>query len=97
VNVLLDFVVDKQAAWMGYSLDEQDSITVTGNVTLASLSDGVHTVTVYANDTFGFTGASETIVFTVATFPTTLVAAIIVAITAVVAAGLLFYFKKRKQ
>jgi parallel beta-helix repeat protein len=96
-SVHLVFAVDKQVEWVGYSLDRQENVTAAGNVTLAGLSDGVHTLTVYANDTFGFTGASETIVFTVATFPTNLVAAIIVVTTAVVAIGLLFYFKKRKH
>jgi parallel beta-helix repeat protein len=98
VSVPLDFMVDKQAAWMGYSLDGQDNVTVTENVTLTGLSDGVHTVTVYANDTFGFMGVSETVAFTVATFPTMLVTvAVAVTAAAVVSAGLLVYFKKRKR
>jgi hypothetical protein len=55
---------------------------------------------VYANDTFGFTGASETVTFTVATFPTTLVmaAAVVVALVTVVAViGVLVYLRKRNR
>jgi len=97
-SVPLDFVVDKQAAWIGYCLDGQDNVTVTGNVTLTGLSDGEHTLTVYANDTFGFMGVSETVTFTVATFPTTLVTiAVAVTAAAVFGVGLIVYFKKRKR
>jgi hypothetical protein len=99
-SVPLDFSVDKQVTWIGYSLDGKDNVTVTGNITLSGLSDGVHTLTVYANDTFGFTGASETVTFTVATFPTTLVmaAAVVVALVTVVAViGVLVYLRKRNR
>ena len=41
--------------------------TVAGNTTLTELSDGIHIVTVYANDTAGNTGSSETVYFTVDT------------------------------
>jgi hypothetical protein len=51
---------------MGYSLDGQDNVTVTGNATLSGLSSGLHNVTVYANDTAGNMGVSETIKFTTA-------------------------------
>jgi len=40
-------------------------VTISGNITLTALSNGLHNVTVYANDTFGSMGASETISFTV--------------------------------
>ncbi len=96
VSVLLDFVVDKQTAWIGYSLDGKDNVTITGNITLSGLSDGSHMLTVYANDTFGFTGTSETVTFTVATFPTTSIILIVISTVAVVAC-LLIYFKKRKR
>jgi hypothetical protein len=58
---------------------------------------GVHNVTVYAWDTAGNVGASETITFTVTPFPTAPVVAASVASIAVVTAGLLVYFKKRKH
>jgi hypothetical protein len=102
INVPLNFTVDEQTSWIGYSLDQQDNITITGNTTLTGLSNGLHQVKIYANDTVGNMGASETINFTVAReteskpFPTTFVAAASVS-AAVVGAGLLtVYFKKSK-
>jgi parallel beta-helix repeat protein len=95
--VSLDFVVDKRAVWTGYSLDGHANVTASENLTLEGVSDGAHTLTVYANDTFGFTGASETITFTVATFPTALVAVAVLVSAVAISAGLLLYFKKRKH
>jgi len=55
-------------SWIGYSLDNQANVTITGNTTLTSLSDGTHEIVVYANDTFGNMGASNKICFTVSTY-----------------------------
>jgi hypothetical protein len=97
-SVPLSFTVNKPAVWMGYSLDGQNNVTVTGNVTLSGLSVGLHNVTVYANDTLGNMGASATVAFNVEVpFPTALVAAASGATAIVVGAGLLFYFKKRRH
>jgi hypothetical protein len=96
-NVTLNFTVNKQTLWMGYSLDGQETVTLTGNTTLAGLSWGLHNITVYAKDLLENTGNSDTIWFRIAEpFPTTLVVASVI-IVAVVSAGLLFYFKKRKR
>ena len=57
-------------------------------------------MTVYSSDSAGNVGASETVTFTVAKsepFPTTLATASIVVVVAVVGAGLIVYFKKRKR
>jgi len=89
------FTVDEPVSWMGYSLDGQDNVTITGNVTLAVLSDGSHSVTFYATDLVGHTGASRTVYFEIAPFPTVLVAAVAVTITIAVAATYLF-LKRRK-
>jgi hypothetical protein len=51
---------------MGYSLDEQANVTITGNTTLPTLPDGWHHVTVYVNDIFGNMGFA-TVYFTVDT------------------------------
>ena len=99
-SVSLVFLLDKSVNWAGYSLDGEQNVTITGNTTLTGLSSGVHNVTVYANDTYGNMGASETGTFTVAVpepFPTVPVAAASVTVVAVVIAGLLVYFKKRKR
>ena len=98
-NVSLTFTVNKPATWLGYSLDGQDNVTIAGNITITSLTGGLHNVTVYAKDQFENTGASETITFTVAKpepFPTTPVIASAAAAVAITAA-LLVYFKKRRR
>ena len=98
-SVPLNFTVSKRTSWMGYSLDGQENVTVTENITLTGLSNGLHTLTVYANDTFGYTGASETIYFRVSQpepFPTTWIVAAIV-IIAMVGAAFLVYFRKVKK
>jgi hypothetical protein len=93
----LSFSVSEPVSQITYSLDGQENVTVAGNSTLVGLSVGVHNVTVYAWDTAGNVGASETITFTVTPFPAVPVAAASVASVAVVIAGLLAYFKKRKH
>jgi len=96
-SVSLDFMVNKPAVWMGYSLDGQDNVTINGNTTLDGLANGLHNVTVYARDELENTGTSETITFTVdAPFPTALVAASTASI-AIIGVGVLVYFKKRKN
>jgi N-acetylneuraminic acid mutarotase len=98
-NVSLVFTVDKPAVWMGYSLDGQETVTVTGNTTLNALSNGSHNITVYAGNEFENTAASETINFTVDVpqpFPITLVIAPIASVAAI-GVGLLVYFKKRNK
>jgi len=99
-TISLTFSVDKPVNWINYSLDGQKNITVVGNSTL-SVSQGFHNVAVYANDTFGNMGVSETVDFTVgvpepqpAPFPVVPIAVFFVAAVAIVGAGLLVYFKK---
>jgi len=98
-SVSLAFTVNKAVSWVGYSLDGQDNVTITGNTTLSGLTSGLHNVTVYARDEFENTGASETISFSVAEepFPVVPVAAASVATVVVVSVGLLLYFMKRKR
>jgi len=99
-SVPLLFTVDKPVSWMGYSLDGGETVTIGGNTTLEGLANGFHNVTVYAKDTFGNTGASETVSFTLKVpepFPTTVAA--VAGISAVVVAGavLAIHLKKRKK
>ena len=100
-NVSLTFIISEPASWISYSLDEQANVTIAGNTTLTGLSDGTHSLTVYAKDTAGNTGTSETAYFTIETkeaepFPTTWIAAAI-AIIAVFGAALLVYFVKFRK
>ncbi len=100
-NVPLVFAVDKTATWMGYSLDGKPNVTITGNTTIANMTNGLHSLTVFANDTFGDIGASQTVSFTVAKpapFPTIAVAAVSGATAVIVVlVGLLVYFKKHEK
>jgi len=64
-SVSLLFTVDERTAWMGYSLNRLENVTVAGNTTLASLTNGSYSVIVYANDTSGNVGFSEEVYFTV--------------------------------
>jgi hypothetical protein len=96
-NKLLSFNVDTETSWVGYSLDNQANVTVNGDAVLKDLSAGAHIVTVYAEDTAGNKGASETIYFTVE--EPDLVPLVLVSTGTVFAVGigLLVYFKKRKS
>ena len=52
-------------SWIGYSLDGQANVTISGNTTLPDLPNGKHNIVVYANNSLGITGASEKVHFTV--------------------------------
>jgi len=99
-DVPLNFTINEPFSQIKYSLDGQENMTITGNTTLAGLSDGAHNITIYAQDTAGNIGASETINFSIAKetepepFPTVLIV-VIVAVAVVVSAAVLAYLKKR--
>jgi subtilisin family serine protease len=60
VNVPLNFTIDKQVQWTGYSLDSQSNKTITGKTNLTGLTNGNHSLIVYANDTNGNIGYNRT-------------------------------------
>lgn len=93
----LNFTVSEPTSKMSYVLDGQDDVTVDGNTTLTGLTEGEHTITVYVWDAAGNVGASETLTFTVESFPAVPVAVASLGSIAVVGVGLLVYFKKRKH
>jgi parallel beta-helix repeat protein len=68
-SIPLTFTVNEPTSWIGYSLDGQANVTISGNTTLTSLSYGQHSITVYANDTSGNMGASNKVFLTVQTPP----------------------------
>ena len=94
----LNFTVDHPVTQMAYCLDGQEKVPLSGNTTLTGLPNGMHNVTVYATDEFGYTGASDTLFFNVNTpeFPVApLDAASMIAIAAIVAAiGVLVFRRK---
>ncbi len=89
------FTVDEPVTWMGYSLDGKANVTVTGNVTLAVLSEGSHYITFYATDVVGHNGTSRTVYFEISTFPIVPVVAVAATITIVAAAAYLFLKRKK--
>ena len=94
----LNFTVNKPVAWIGYSLDGQDNVTIPGNTTVNELANGAHNLTMYAIDEFGNTAASETIHFNIDVpepFPTVPIAASIASATVISIA--LLYLKKRRR
>jgi peptide/nickel transport system substrate-binding protein len=68
-NVSLIFTLDKATSWIGYRLDGAANVTITGNTTITSISHGSHKVVVYANDTYGNMGTSNTVYFVIVTTP----------------------------
>jgi N-acetylneuraminic acid mutarotase len=98
-TVPLVFYVDKAVSWMGYSLDNQTAVTIDGNTTIANVTNGIHTLTVYANDTYGNYAQSQTINFTVAVpapFPVLVFVAVTATLAGVIAAiGVVIYRKRR--
>jgi len=99
-DIPLTFTVDEPVSWIGYSLDGQVNVTITGNTTLSGISDGLHSLVVYARDTTENTGASEPVYFSIRTqqaepFPTWIVATIVLIVGA--GAALIVYFTKVKK
>jgi hypothetical protein len=109
----LVFGVSEQVSWMGYSLNGAATRTINGNTTFTEITDGTHTLIVYATDTAGTQGASQPITFSVKTqetqvqettsteqsedFQTVLVATVLVSVAAAVVAGFLAYLAKSKK
>jgi len=65
---------------------------------ITGLSNGLHSIAVYANDSFGNMGVSETVTFKIALpFPIVLVVTVSAAtVGVVVCAFVIFYVKKQK-
>jgi len=101
-DLLLSFTTNEKTSWIGYCLDQQANITITGNTTLTELAEGSHSILVYTNDTAGNMGTSETVFFTLIIekppepFPTIITATASAASLTVVGLGLLIYFRKHK-
>ncbi len=49
-KVILSYTVNRNAAWVGYSLDDTANITVNGEIELSNLTQGEHSIVLYAND-----------------------------------------------
>jgi len=89
-DIQLTFTVNEAVSQLSYNLDGKENTSIVGNVTLPALLDGSHRLTVYATDLVG-NSASRTVYFSITSFPFIEVAAVIVIITIVLAAGYLYY------
>ena len=90
-DILLTFTVNDPNAGLSYILDGQKAVTITGNTTLNELTVGSHNLTVYATNSAGLEGASETIPFIVETpFPGGIVLTGVVIAVAAIVSFLLF-------
>jgi hypothetical protein len=102
-SVPLTFSLSKPASQVEYSLDGQANVTITGNTTLSELSDGPHSLVVYARDLSGNIGASSMLHFSIEQehigpelFPVELVVAVLI-MSGATAAGLVYYIRLRKK
>jgi parallel beta-helix repeat protein len=64
-GVLLAFTISEPTSWIGFSLNNGRNSTISGNFTISNLLNGTYSVTVYANDTSGNMGHSNTVHFTI--------------------------------
>lgn len=96
-SVPLNFTVDEETSWIGYSLDGKANVTITGNMTLSELLDGTHDLAVYANDTSGNMGFSDTVHFTISTqqgWPFLVWVAVGTVVAVIVGVGVGVYLRK---
>ena len=112
-------VIENSLSWVGYSLDGEGNVTVkrddlaqsafdqltawSGNLTLTEQCSGAHTLTVYARDGNGHTGASDILYFTIggehrlSSMNVVAIALTVIASDAAVSFGLVAYFLRRKS
>jgi parallel beta-helix repeat protein len=98
-DVPLAFTVNEETSKLVYSLDGRTNVTVTGNGTLPSVSNGTHTLVLYAQNSFGDTSASGIVYFTVSLAGLGLLPFLVAATAtvAVVLVALLVYLRKFRR
>ena len=94
-EIPLNFTTDEVTSWLVYSLDGEDNVTVSKNITLAGLTDGTHNLTIYAADAVGNVAVSDTLNFSIEPFPVILAVAMTTTTVIVILAGYLFYKRRR--
>lgn len=108
-NISLIFTVNRAIDWAVYNLDETSNVTLwdshngnpeTANTTLTGLSAGTHSLTLYANDSWGNLD-SKTVTFTVeqpetVTFGSAVIIAVIAVPIVIVCLFLLLYRRHQK-
>jgi N-acetylneuraminic acid mutarotase len=66
-EVSISYITSRSTDWVGYSIDNGPLITITGETPLRNVESGPHTIRVYANDSLGNIGVSNTVYFTIDT------------------------------
>jgi N-acetylneuraminic acid mutarotase len=94
-EVQLNFTTDEPVSWLAYTLDGEDNVTTSKNVTLAGLTNGAHNLTVYATDMVGNMGVSDTVHFSIEPFPIITVVAVTASAIIVVLASYLVFKRKK--
>ncbi len=93
-DILLTFTVNEDAL-LSYTLDVQQEVAITTNITLSNIPAGPHNITVSARNSAGLVGVSDTILFTVVErFPSEIFFA---GIITVLAAGTSFLLYLKRQ
>lgn len=102
-SISLNYSVNQPINWTGFSVDGKQNVTISGNTTLAGLANGLHNITVYANDTFGNMG-SQTVTFTIdkpqsSILQITIIIAVIAVPVAIVCfiIGILLYYRRHRK
>jgi N-acetylneuraminic acid mutarotase len=62
-SIEVDYTINKGVSWVGYSLDNHENVTLTGTPEITGLTDGQHSLMIYANDTLGNMGVSKIVIF----------------------------------
>jgi hypothetical protein len=98
--VKLQFTINESAS-VGYILDGQEMISVTQNPTLmlSGLSDGTHSIMLYAQDESGNIATTQTVYFTIdtlETFPTLWVLVTIFALLTLIFVIVFISYKRKK-
>jgi N-acetylneuraminic acid mutarotase len=94
VDIQLTFTLNEAVKYLAYSLDGQENVKINGNLTLPALADGPHTLTLYATDLVG-NSAQKSVSFNISPFPIVIFVAVAAIITIVLAAGYLFFKRKK--
>ncbi len=68
-DVYLSYNINKGVDWIGYSIDNQSNVTITEETKLFGLSQGPHTIMLYANDSQGNMGSSSPVYFSLDSLP----------------------------
>ncbi len=93
-DIQLTFNVNENVSYLAYDLDGQEKQEIAGNVTLAALTSGPHTLTLYASDELGNAG-QKSVSFNISPFPMVEIVAVITIVTIALASGYLLFKRKK--